>query len=378
MAAFTLSDRTVTPRTAPNNAATGRVTISGTATVGETLTATVSGCRGRGRAPGVGLLYRSAWFGIEGRGSQSASDDISSTSDRVSASDTYTLTDCRGGEDHTGSGSSSTDHLGNTETADERPLPRDRSGDVGRGCQLPGARCREGGSSCGARGSGWRNIEISGAVFGHGYGSAYLGTRPCRTRRSPTAGATYAVDYALGQLRRIPCTPRSAAPSAPPPRSPRRTYLGCTCATTTSTSRTGQSYSSPQGSPTSGTTTGLDWSTHTTRRVALSAPDTTAPTLQSIEVDSERLTFTYDEAAQIHHPRAVRLERGPDRERHEHLQDVHALRRPGRRGPEPRPAHRDPGPGCRARGGGRGPVHGRERDRGLPGAGPRRQRGGLL
>ena len=87
-----LSDRTVTPRTAANNAATGRVILSGTATVGETITATVPDLADPDGLP-TSDSYRFAWSSVEG-----SEQTTISASGPGPVRDTYTLTAAEAGK----------------------------------------------------------------------------------------------------------------------------------------------------------------------------------------------------------------------------------------------------------------------------------------
>ena len=261
--------RAVTPRAGRNSPATGRVAISGTATVGETLTATVIDVADPDGLPEP-AAYSFQWDRIEEHEPTSIA-----TSTEGPASDTYTLTAAEAGKTIRVR-VEFPDRLGTTEGFRSDTYPA-----TGRVMWAADAQCAE--PDLAGRELLWTARVGVVELTDEGAASQQFGyqpTRPGATLSDTTfthGGSEYTVDHLA-----VVSTPSSEAG---------RLIFSTTAETQADALRLhvcDEPFDTNQGANNSGspnydytwTSTGLDWSGHGTRRVYLSRADTSAPGLR--------------------------------------------------------------------------------------------------
>ena len=297
-AAQAFAGQAVVPREGTNNAATARLTVTGTATVGETLTATVSDAADPDGLPAQ-VSYTFTWLSVE-----EGAETVISTPAVDPARDTYMLTTAEAGKSIRVRVAFE-DYLGNAETLSSDPHPG--VGGVAwtadTACAAPDLAGRElvwtaslgvGKLSAGTTVYGFNDLE----------GSSTL---------SDTTFSLAAHAYAIGTIAVV----------SPPDSTAGNLEFSTTADLPTSATEglalhvcdaafhfgdgpdtdTDRDASYIAGSYTyRWTSTGLDWSAVSTRRLFLSRADTTAPALRSITVNGSELTMTYDEALEATEP----------------------------------------------------------------------------
>ena len=287
-AALAFTGRAVTPRAADNNKAGGRVTVSGSATVGQGLTATVSDVADPDGPPSTGYTF--TWLRIDG--STETTIRTSALSSGV-ASNSYTLTAADAGK-RIGVKVTFEDHVGNNEEFESDVFP-----DFGRivwpadvACAMP---------DLGGRELVWTGqVGVGTSNLYHGFGSLLSGE--ALSDKTFSLGESYTIGFlavgiageanagrlAFGTTADLPATATSGL----------RLHV---CGVTFHFGDGPDTGSAPDAfyDATSytyiWTSSGLDWAGHTSRRVYLSKGDTRKPVLTDIVVDGATLTMIYDE-----------------------------------------------------------------------------------
>ena len=283
-AAAGFTGQAVTPREADNNKAAGRVAVSGSATVGQRLTATVSDVADPDGPPSTG--YSFTWLRIDG-----SSETTIRTSTLVPGvtSNAYTLAAADAGK-RIGVKVTFEDHVGNDEEFESDAFP-----DFGRIVWGADAACAM--PDLGGRELVWTGrVGVGMATSAYGYTPTIPGSTLSDTTFS--LGSTgYTVDdvtvatggtLSFSTATDLPTTATSGVQlhvcgdpfhfgDGPDP-------------------GTGADASYASGTFTySWSASGLDWSGHSSRRVYLSKGDTRVPVLTDIVVDGATLTMIYDE-----------------------------------------------------------------------------------
>ena len=286
--------RVVTAERADNNPATGRVTITGRTTVGRTLTARVSDVADPDGPRSTPFGF--TWVRIEG------SDEIpvSTVRSAPSRTSTYTLTAAEAGK-QVKVKVSFEDSLGNPEELESAPHPA--SGwvmwNAAPSCAMPDLAGRD---------LVWTGLVTVGTTTGaetsHGYGPGHAGGSLSDT--TFTLGSTA---YTIDALSVSSGASLAFSTTADLPTSATGGLVLHVCDEAFHFGD-GPDADTNRDAPYSGATdytytwasSGLDWSSRTTRRAYLSRADTSAPVLQSIVVDAAMLTMTYDEALEATPP----------------------------------------------------------------------------
>ena len=283
-AALAFAGQAVTPREADNNKAAGRVAVSGSATVGQRLTATVSDVADPDGPPSTG--YSFTWLRIDG-----SSETTIRTSTLVPGvtSNSYTLAAADAGK-RIRVKVTFEDHIGNSEEFESDAFP-----DFGRIVWGADAACAM--PDLGARKLVWTaRVGVGTGTSAYGYAPAISGSSLSDTTFS--LGSTgYTVDDVTvatgGTLYFSTATdlPTSATGGVQLHVCGDTFHFG-----DGPDAGTGADASYASGTYTySWSASGLDWSGHSSRRVYLSKGDTRAPVLTDIVVDGATLTMIYDE-----------------------------------------------------------------------------------
>ena len=282
--AGTVTGQTVALQTATNSPASGRLTVSGTARVGQTLTATLSDLAdpdGLAASP----IYEFTWYRVDG-----TSEEVITTTRNDLPRSRHLLTAADAGKKVRVTATFD-DHVGNSETIESDNFPSFGSiaWNTQASCAMPDLTGRE---------LVWTGLLTvgtftSGGNVTYGYGTDFTGSTLSDT--TFTLGTTGYTVEAVGtifeglQFRTTANLPRTATNAL-------RLHV-CDSALDFSDASyvsTNRIYS--------WTSTGLDWSTTSTRRLYLSQADETAPVLQTIEIDAATATLTYDEALKATNP----------------------------------------------------------------------------
>ena len=363
-AAALFTGQAVTPRAADNNEATGRVAVSGSATVGQGLTATVSDVADPDGPPSTGYTF--TWLRIDG--STETTIRTSALSPGVT-SNSYTLTAADAGK-RIEVKVTFEDHVGNNEEFESDVFP-----DFGRivwptdvACAMPDLGGREL-VWTGQVGVGM--VTLTGILVEHGFNTEVGTLTAAGTLSDKTfthSSAEYTIDsLSVGIGGKLVFSTTGDLP-------------------TTSTSGlklhvcgesfdfSAASYASTPTYTYNWTSSGLDWAGHTSRRVYLSKGDTRAPVLTDIVVDGATLTMIYDEKLKRTDPVPTAGQSNPYTGRRRWRQPVRALRHPRRCGAERQPGHHDPRSARRGRAEDRHRLFRELRHHRQQGPGPRGQR----
>ena len=294
-AAVAFTGRAVTARSADNNEATGTVTVSGSATVGQRLTATVSDIADPDGPPST--AYTVTWLRIDG---SSETTIATSTLATGVASNSYTLAALDAGK-RIKVKVAFEDYLGNAEELESAAFPG-----FGRimwsaesACAMPSLEGRE---LVWTGQVGVGTNTVGGVDFSHGFGPDNTGST-LSDKTFSFGGTGYTIDFlAVG-----------APGSGPRPGAlefsvtahlPTASTSGLQLHVCGDTFHFGDGPDSGNNPDTSyvgnlhtyrWSSSGLDWSGHATRRMYLSKGDTRAPVLTDIVVDGATLTMIYDE-----------------------------------------------------------------------------------
>ena len=282
--------RTVALQSAVNSPVTGRATVSGTARVGQTLTATLSDLAdpdGLAAAP----IYTFTWIRIDG-----TSEEVITTTRTDLARSRHLLTVADAGK-KVKVKVAFDDHVGNDETIESDAFPSFGSiaWDTQASCAMPDLIGRD---------LVWTGLLTvgsftTGGVVTYGYSANHTGSTLSDT--TFTLGTTgYTIDYlavvtsgTFDELLEFSTTadlPTTATNAL-------RLHV-CDSGVDFSDAR---SYA-PTTYTYAWNSFGLDWSTTSTRRLYLSQADETAPVLQLIGIDGATATLTYDEALKATSP----------------------------------------------------------------------------
>ena len=293
-AAVAFTGQAVTARSADNNEATGTVTVSGSATVGQRLTATVSDIADPDGPPSTG--YTVTWLRIDG---SSETTIATSTLATGVASNSYTLAALDAGK-RIKVKVAFEDYIGNAEEFESAAFPG-----FGRimwsaesACAMPSLAGRE---LVWTGQVGVGTSTVGGSDFSHGFGA--LNTGSTLSDKTFSFGGT---DYTIDQL--IVGAPGASiagnlyfSTATDLPTSATSGVQLHVCGDTFHFGDGPDSGNNPDASyhaslyTYSWSSSGLDWSGHATRRVYLSKGDTQAPVLTDIVVDGATLTMIYDE-----------------------------------------------------------------------------------
>ena len=283
-AAAGFTGQAVTPREADNNKAAGRVAVSGSATVGQRLTATVSDVADPDGPPSTG--YSFTWLRIDGSSETSIR---TSTLEPGVTSNAYTLAAADAGK-RIGVKVTFEDHVGNDEEFESDVFP-----DFGRIVWPADAACAM--PDLGGRELVWNGrVGVETGTSAYGYAPTIPGSTLSDTTFS--FGSTgYTVDDVTvatgGTLSFSTATdlPTTATDGVQLHVCGDPFHFG-----DGPDAGTGADASYASGTFTySWTSSGLDWSGHSSRRVYMSKGDTRAPVLTDIVVDGATLTMIYDE-----------------------------------------------------------------------------------
>ena len=289
----------VTPATADNNPATGRVTVTGTATVGQVLTAQVSDIADRDGPPSTRFTF--TWVRIE-----AGEESVASTRTALGTQSIYALTAADTGK-RVRATVEFEDHIGNSEELESDPYPG--FGRVMWGadaaCAMPDLASREL-VWTGLMGVALSETMVAGiTTSAYGYSPTLTGSTLSDTTFS-LGGTGYTIDsISVGQSGAL-----TFSVNADLPTSATGGLALHVCdddfhfgdGPDAGTARD-SAYDSTDFSY-SWTSSGLDWSGHATRRLYLSQADTTAPALERITADGATLTMIYDEALKATQPAA--------------------------------------------------------------------------
>ena len=283
-AAVTFTGQAVTPREADNNKAAGRVAVSGSATDGQGLTATVSDVADPDGPPSTG--YSFTWLRIDG-----SSETTIRTSTLVPGvtSNSYTLADADAGK-RIGVKVTFEDHIGNPEEFESDAFP-----DFGRIVWPADAACAM--PDLGARELVWTGqVGVGTGTSAYGYAPAIPGST-----LSDTTFSLGSTGYTVDDVTVATGGTLSFSTATDLPTAATGGVQLHVCGDTFHfgdgpDAGTGADASYASGTYTySWSTSGLDWSGHSSRRVYLSKGDTRAPVLTDIVVDGATLTMIYDE-----------------------------------------------------------------------------------
>ena len=297
-AAAKFDDLPVTAVQVPNEPATGTVTVSGMATVGQTLTAAVSNVADPDRlhAP-PGYAYR--WYRIDG-----------GTETKISGAEskTYTLVPADAGK-RIRVKASFDDFLNNPETLQSDPYPEfERVMWPDSACATPTAIANGTRTEIWTAEVGVTALTVGGSTVAYGFDqSSTLSSLSDKTFRLGTS--VYTVDVLVV---------RHGATDVGTLRFSTTGDLPATAVTGLALHVCHQGYAFDGASGFEGnnpsynstgftydwSSSGLDWSGHATRRVWLSRADTTAPVLEKAVVNGATLTLTYGEKLKVASPAA--------------------------------------------------------------------------
>ena len=287
--AAAVSAQEVTVTRTDNNLASGLVTISGTATVGETVRASVSGLTDPDglHAP---TTYAYQWVRVDG----ATETDISGGTGA-----SYILTGADAGKKLRVK-ASFTDFLDNPETLTSDPWPalEPVAWGTDAACASPAELLNGTREQIWTAELGVGSQTTGGDTIAYGYGGAISGGS-LSDKTFELGGSTYTIELVgltalTGAMNVMQLKVASALPT-----------------TTTSAVKLhicGDTFefSSATYNTTSFTyqwsATGLDWSMVATRRMYLSKADTTVPVLERVTVNASTVTLTYDERLKVTSP----------------------------------------------------------------------------
>ena len=279
--AAAVSAQQVTVTRTDNNLASGLVTISGTSTVGETVQAAVSGVTDPDglHAP---TAYTYQWVRVDG----ATETDISGGTGAA-----YILTGADAGKKLKVK-ASFTDFLDNPETLTSDPWPalEPVQWGVDSACATPSELVNE------THDQVWTAQMGVGARGNIGYGYAADVSGSSLSDTTFTLGAN---DYTISKIE---LSTVSGSIGTLLFATPEVTTTGLALHVCDATLEFSDATYNSGLSGYLWTSTGLDWSTVSTRRVYLSKADTTVPVLERVTVNASTVTLTYDERLEVTSP----------------------------------------------------------------------------